>query len=189
MLNNGRLLKVRKDDPRYGEEDEALMEGREPRYPHRKPSKAAKQRYRATEVVGGVAGGLLSTPEARTAAGAALAASTPRLVRGAAKIAKAVGTRALATRIAVGGVATTGAVTAGIVGLLALAGAGSYFATSYIMNRFSQGGRLDAALKALIKARNELRAKLGRELTREELQVLNAHYQQVVREIRGKGGE
>jgi hypothetical protein len=68
--------------------------------------------------------------------------------------------------------------------ILAAAGLGSYFTTKYIMERFSKGGRLDAALQAYLRSRRELAAKLGRPLTTAELQALNAHYQQVVREIK-----
>lgn len=177
---------MRKDDPRYLEEDEALMEGRPPRFPHRKPSKRAKQEFAVSEVVGASpVAGVLGSQTARTIASTAAVAAAPRLVRSVPKILKA----AMQAQISTGrlaGALGTGAVTIGTSGLaiLAAAGLGSYFTTKYIMERFSKGGRLDAALQAYLRSRRELAAKLGRPLTTPELQALNAHYQQVVREIK-----
>jgi hypothetical protein len=177
---------VRKDDPRYLEEDEALMEGRPPRYLHRKPSKRAKQEYAVGEVVeASPVGGLLRSESARKIAGTAAVAAAPKVLRSIPKVLRAATSAQISTgRLA--GALGTGAVTIGTSGLaiLAAAGLGSYFTTKYIMERFSKGGRLDAALQAYLRSRRELAAKLGRPLTTAELQALNAHYQQVVREIK-----
>jgi hypothetical protein len=63
------------------------------------------------------------------------------------------------------------------------AGAGSYFATRYIMERFSPGGRLDAALKAYLRGTREAEAQAGRPLTPEERKVLFTHYKTIVDDI------
>jgi hypothetical protein len=180
-------MKVTKDDPRYNEEDEALMAGRPPRYVHRKPSKKAKQEYAVGEIVGASpASSILRSTAAQTAAATALTAAAPRIVRAVPKLLKA----ATAAQVSSGSLAGwlgTESMVMGSSGLAILAAAGltSYFTTKWIMEHFSEGHRLDAALQAYLKSRRELAAKLGRPLTVPELQALNAHYQQVVREIKG----
>lgn len=191
MANNGRLLKVRKSDPRYEEEDEALMAGRDPRYPHRKPSKKAKQEYAVREVIGSSpAAGILSSPEARMVASTAAIAAAPRVVRSVPKLLKA----AAAAEVPLGPALSraTGAATwvpgASGLALLAAAGMTSYFTTKYIMERFSKGGRMDAALAAYLRSKRELAAHLGRPLQPGELKELYAHYKQIVQNIQtGKG--
>lgn len=180
---------MRKDDPRYLEEDEALMEGRPPRYLHRKPSKAAKREYAVGEVIGASpAASLLSSPEAKTVAAAAAVKALPRAARTVSKVIKAATAAQVNTGVLAKTLGTT-AVTLGGTGvaLAAAAGLTSYFTTRWILNRFSKGGRQDAALKAYLRSRRELAAQLGRPLTTTELQALNAHYQQVVREIKAAG--
>lgn len=160
-------------DPRYDE------------WPSRKPSKKAKREALIQEAAGGVGLG----KEAAKAVGAVGTALAPTVARQIPKVIRAA-TKAQVSTGALSSVLGTGVVTLGASGAAALiaAGLGSYFTTRYIMERFSEGGRLDAALKALLKARREMSAKLGRELTRDELQALNAHYQQVVRDIKARGG-
>lgn len=178
---------MRKDDPRYEEEDNALMEGRQPRYVHRKPSKKAKQEYAVGEIVGSSpAASILRSSGAQQVAATAAIAAAPRVVRAIPKILKS----ATAAQVGAGRLAGwlgTESMVLGSSGLAILAAAGltSYFTTKWIMEHFSEGHRLDAALQAYLKSRRELAAKLGRPLTVPELQALNAHYQQVVREIKG----
>lgn len=170
---SGRKVKVPETDPRFDE------------WPSRKPSKKSKREALIQEAAGGV--GL--SKEAAKAVGAVGTALAPTIARQIPKVIRAA-TKAQVNTGALSSILGTGVVTLGTSGAAALiaAGLGSYFTTRYIMERFSQGGRLDAALKALLKARREMSAKLGRELTREELQALNAHYQQVVRDIKARGG-
>jgi hypothetical protein len=178
LANNGRLLKVRKDDPRYLEEDEALMAGTEPRYPHRKPSKATKQKFAVGEVIG--RSPLLDaalSPTAKTLAGAAIVAKAPSIVKAIPKALRA------ATKIPPQAIGTA-------IGLLArysvagMAGLGSYFATKWILENFpTKQRRLDAAADAYRKARRDLASELGRDLTKDELAALALNYKQVVADI------
>jgi hypothetical protein len=178
LANGGRLLKVRKDDPRYEEEDQALMEGREPRYPHRKPSKATKQKYAVGEVIGSspLVDSVLS-PTAKTVASAAAVAAAPKIVRAIPKALRA------ATKVSPQAIGTA-------VGLLArwsvvgAAGVGSYFATRWLIDNFpTKQRRLDAAADAYRQARREMAAQLGRSLNEAELAALALHYKQVVADI------
>lgn len=168
---------MRKSDPRYDEEDDALMVGRQPRYLHRKPSKAAKQTYAIGEVVSSnpVARSLLANPAAQTVAAATTAAAlrkaTPKLLGVARKGAVALGTFALDYGI-LG------------VGIVAAAGLSSYFATKYILEHYpTKQRRLNAAADAYRKSRRDLAATLGRALTAAELKQLADHYKSVVAAI------
>lgn len=190
LAAGGRLLKVRKDDPRFLEEDEALMAGREPRYPHRKPSKASKQRFAVGEVLGEseVARGLLGSSTARTVASTAVVAATPRILRAVPRAIKA----ATAARFTVGAGIAQGATVggAGVVALLAAAGLGSYFGTRYIIENFpTKARRLAAAADAVKQARRgaAIAAGLGRDgaaqLPPAVLKALADHYRAVVADI------
>lgn len=169
------MLKVRKDDPRYEDEDNALMAGTEARYVHRKPSKATKQKYFAREVIGDspVLDAVLSPTGKTVLAGAAVsqARKIPALLKAARNVAVGLGTFALDY-----GILGTG--------IVAAAGFGSYFATRWIIDHYpTKQRRLDAAADAYRKSRRDLAAALGRELTAAELAQLSAHYKDVVREI------
>jgi len=183
----GRLVKVTKSDPRYLEEDDALEEGRLPRYVHRKPSAATKRTFATGELVGGseVARSILGSAGARTAAAAALAPLAPKAIKLIPKIIKAAAGTVAATG-SLEGVLGTGAVTLGASGLatLAAAGIGSYFATRYLIDNFpTKQRRLNAAADAYRKSRTTLAATLGRSLNSSELAALAAHYKSVVAEI------
>lgn len=179
------MLKVTKSDPRYLEEDEALMAGREPRYPHRKPSKATKQRFAVGEVIGSnaITNRLLESPTARIVASTAAVAAAPRLARSAVRsvpkilaAARAVASDPVALGTLIGTVARYSVVTA--------AGFGSYFATRYIIDHFpTKQRRLDAAADAYRQSRRDLASELGRELTAAELAELSKHYKSIVQDI------
>lgn len=191
LSNNGKLYKVTKDDWRYLEEDEALMEGRAPRFLHRKPSTKAKREYAVGEVVSASpAGKVFSTPEAQKIAGAAVVAALPKAAKVGKNVIKTFAKSATgaiaagAAQVAAQSGVSTAAATAGLVGVLAAAGIGSYFSSRYIITNFlSRGARLDAALKALKKAQRDLSAKLGRPLNAAESRALYDHYKAVVDEI------
>lgn len=191
LANGGKLYKVTKDDWRYEEEDQALMEGRAPRFVHRKPSAKAKREYAVTEVVGASpAGKVFSTPEAQKIAGAAVVAALPKAAKVGKNVIKTFAKSATgaiaagAAQVAAQSGVSTAAATAGLVGVLAAAGIGSYFSARYIISNFlSRGARLDAALKALKKGQRDLAAKLGRPLSSAENKALYEHYKAVVDEI------
>lgn len=97
---------------------------------------------------------------------------------------KTVAKAALATRVTVGGAALSGAASAGVVGLLAAAGIGSYFATRWIIDNYpTKARRLEAAAIAYRRSRNDLAASLGRELNAAEHKALADHYKSVVASI------
>jgi hypothetical protein len=185
LQSGGRLLKVRKDDPRYEEEDEAMMEGRPPRYVHRKPSKKTKQEYAIGSVIGATpAASLLSTPAAQAAAVSAAAGAGKVAYRAVPKIAKALAKVAMPVGAGIWQGSTVALGSAGVLGLLAAAGLGSYFGTRYIIENFpTRARRLEAAATAYRTSRRDLAAKLGRELTAGEQKELAAHYKDVVRGI------
>lgn len=191
LASGGRLLKVTKYDPRYLEEDDALAEGRQPRYVHRKPSAKTKREYAVTEVVAATpVGKVLATPEAQKVAGAALVAAAPKLAKVGKNVVKNLAKSATgaiaagAAQVAAQSGVSTAAATAGLVGVLAAAGIGSYFSARYIITHFlSRGARLDAAFAAHAKAKRDLSAKLGRPLNSTELKALYEHYKSVVDEI------
>lgn len=154
------------------------MEGREPRYPHRKPSKATKQKYAVGEVIGSspLVDSVLS-PTAKTLASAAAVAAAPKVARAIPKALRA------ATKVSPQAIGTA-------IGLLArwsvvgAAGVGSYFATRWLIDNFpTKQRRLDAAADAYRQARRELAAQQGRELNAAELAALALHYKQVVADI------
>jgi hypothetical protein len=121
----------------------------------------------------------------KTLAPIALAAA-PRALRSLPKAIKALTNTPIETGVLsryVGG-ATALPLSGFGVSVLAAAGLGSYFTTKWLLEKYSKGSRQDAALKAYLKSRREMAAALGRPLTTAELQALNAHYQQVVREIK-----
>lgn len=181
---NGRLLKVRKDDPRYEDEDNAAMTGGVARYVHRKPSARAKQVYAVGETLGNnsVARGLLDSPTARTVVGTAVATQAPRIIRAIPKAIRA----ATGARMAVGAGIAEGATVGGlgVVAFLAAAGLASYFGTRYIIDNFpTKARRLAAASDAYRKSRVDLATSLGRNLNAAELKSLSDHYKQVVKDI------
>lgn len=177
---------MRKTDPRYLEEDEALMEGREPRYPHRKPSKATKQKFAVGEVLGSnsITRGLLDSPTARAVAGTAVASATPKVIRALPKAIKAVSKIGIPVGAGIAEGSTVGLASAGTLGLVAAAGLGSYFATKWLIENFpTKQRRLNAAADAYYKSRKDLAASLGRALNQAELKALADHYKEVVRSI------
>jgi len=180
---SGRLLgKFFPDDERFQEIEDAEMEGRTPLFSTTKPSAARKEAARAEGVVGTV---VKDPALAKTLAPIALAAA-PRALRSLPKAIKALTNTPIETGVLsryVGG-ATALPLSGFGVSVLAAAGLGSYFTTKWLLEKYSKGSRQDAALKAYLKSRREMAAALGRPLTTAELQALNAHYQQVVREIK-----
>lgn len=168
------------------------MEGRAPRFLHRKPSAAAKRDYAATQLVGGspVGQSLLKTPEAQKVAGAALALAAPKAAKTSVQLIKTLAKGAVgavgagASEVAAAAGVSTLAGGAAIVSVLAAAGIGSYFATRFIIDHYpTRARRLDAAADAYRKSRNDLAAKLGRPLTAAELKALADHYKAVVADI------
>jgi len=199
MASGGRLLKVRKTDPRYQEEDEALMAGTIPRYPHRKPSKKSKDVYAAVELVGGseVARSILSNPTAQLVAGTAAATQAPRAVRAVVRSVPKLIKAATGARLTLGAIgsgaaarglgysaATEVALGAGGAALVAAAGLASYFTTRYIIDHYpTKQRRLNAAADAYRRSRLDLAAELGRALTASELKALADHFKAVKRDI------
>lgn len=161
-----------------------MMEGRPPRYVHRKPSKKTKQEYAIGSVIGASpAAGLLSTPAAQAAATTAAVGAGKVAYRAVPKIAKALAKVALPVGAGIWEGSTV-ALTGGTLGLLAAAGLGSYFGTRYIIEHFpTKARRLEAAATAYRTSRRDLAARLGRELTQGEQKELAAHYKDVVRGI------
>jgi hypothetical protein len=158
------------------------MEGRTPLFSTTKPSAARKEQAKAESVVGAV---VKDPALAKTLAPLAIGAA-PRAIKALPKAIKAITSTPVQTGVLsrfVGG-ATALPLSGFGVSVLAAAGLGSYFTTKWLLEKYSKGARQDAALKAYLKSRREMAAALGRPLTTAELQALNAHYQQVVRELK-----
>jgi hypothetical protein len=154
--------------------DDALTEGRQPRYVHSKPSAATKKKYAFGEVVGGALGVSGTT---KAILGTAAATQAPKLLKGIPVALKAV-TKLTPTMIG------TAIGLAARWSLLGAVGYASYFTTRWIIDNYpTKQRRLDAAADAYRQSRNELSSQLGRSLNKEELQALALRYKQIVAAI------
>lgn len=166
---------VEADDPRLDDDEN---------YSTRKPSKKKLREEQVKELLptGLSKGtkeviGAVAAPAALKAAQVA-ARKVPTIVKALAKTEIPVGRGAQLSQY----VATLGS--AKTLGLLGLAGFGSYFATRWIIDNFpTRQRRLNAAADAYRQSRRELAGRLGRELTAAEQRELAAHYKSVVAEI------